>query len=67
MGEKRIRRVALVPPVPTLPSGDLRKRRVAAYARVSTASDEQENSLAAQRTYYENRIRSNMAWEFVEV
>lgn len=67
MGEKRIRRVALVPPMPTLPSGDFRKRRVAAYARVSTASDEQENSLAAQRTYYENRIRSNMAWEFVEV
>lgn len=67
MGEKRVRRVTLIPPVATLPSGELKKRRVAAYARVSTNSDEQENSLAAQRTYYENRIRSNTAWEFVNV
>ena len=30
------------------------KLRVAAYARVSTASDDQMNSFAAQNTYYTN-------------
>ena len=67
MGDKRIRRVALVPPIPVLPSGEFKKRRVAAYARVSTASDEQENSLAAQRSYYEAFILKNQGWEFVDV
>ena len=67
MGDKRIRRVALVPPIPVLPSGEFEKRKVAAYARVSTASDEQENSLAAQRSYYEAFILKNQGWEFVDV
>ena len=38
--------------------------RVAAYCRVSTASDEQLVSLAAQKTHYENYIKSNDEWEF---
>ena len=41
-----------------------RKLRVAAYCRVSTASEEQLVSLAAQKAHYENYIKSNDAWEF---
>jgi DNA invertase Pin-like site-specific DNA recombinase len=40
------------------------KLRVAAYARVSTDSDEQMVSLKAQREHYENYIKSNPEWEF---
>ena len=41
------------------------KIRVAAYARVSTDSDEQLVSLKAQREHYETYIKSNPEWEFV--
>lgn len=41
-----------------------KKIRVAAYCRVSTASDEQLISLDAQKAHYENYIRSNDKWEF---
>ena len=37
---------------------------MAAYCRVSTASDEQLVSLAAQKAHYENYIKSNDEWEF---
>jgi len=67
MGEKRIRRVTVIPSLTTLSTGEMRKRKVAAYARVSTSSDEQEGSLIAQRDYYEKRIQANSAWDFVEV
>ena len=40
------------------------KLRVATYARVSTDSDEQLESLKAQREHYENYIKSNPEWEF---
>jgi len=40
------------------------KLRVAAYARVSTDSDEQLISLKAQREHYETYIKSNPEWEF---
>ena len=43
------------------------KRRVAGYARVSTDSDEQFTSYAAQVDYYTNYIKSNPNWEFVDV
>ena len=41
-----------------------KKIRVAAYCRVSTASEEQLVSLAAQKAHYENYIKSNDNWEF---
>ena len=44
-----------------------RRRKVAAYARVSTAKEEQENSFEAQVSYYTQKIQSNPEWEFVEV
>ena len=43
------------------------KKRVAAYARVSTEQDEQLHSLQVQRDYYENYIKSNPDWELVNI
>lgn len=40
--------------------------RVTFYARVSSESDEQLNSLGNQITYYENLIKKNAAWTFVQ-
>ena len=45
----------------------IRKKRVAAYARVSTDLAEQLNSYQAQVDYYADHIQSNPDWEFVEV
>ena len=45
----------------------IRKKRVAAYARVSTEQEEQQQSYEAQVGYYTNFIRSNPDWEFVGV
>ncbi len=39
--------------------------RVTYYARVSSESDEQLNSLGNQISYYENLIRKNKSWTFV--
>lgn len=44
-----------------------KKRRVAAYARVSTDSDEQFTSYEAQIDYYSQFIKSHDGWEFVKV
>ena len=44
-----------------------RKKRVAAYARVSTDSDEQLSSYEAQVDFYTRHINSNPEWEFVLV
>lgn len=41
-----------------------KKTRVAAYCRVSTASDEQLISLDAQKLHYEDYIQSNDDWEY---
>ena len=37
-------------------------KRVAAYARVSTASEEQLNSVEAQKSYYKDYIQKNKDW-----
>ncbi|MCL2356187.1 MAG: recombinase family protein [Defluviitaleaceae bacterium] len=47
------------------PAGE--KRRVAAYARVSTDTEEQLTSYAAQVDYYTKYIRANENWEFIAV
>ena len=39
-----------------------RKVRTAVYARVSTRTDEQLESLAAQKEYYENLVMNNPEW-----
>ena len=43
------------------------RRRVAAYARVSTDKDEQFTSYEAQIDYYTNYIKSRPDWAFVSV
>ena len=45
----------------------IRKKRVAAYARVSTEQDAQQNSYEAQIDYYTNFIKGKPDWEFVKV
>ncbi len=45
-------------------TAEVKKTRVAAYCRVSTASDEQLISLDAQKTHYESYIQSNDDWEY---
>jgi len=49
------------------PIAEQRKRRVAAYARVSTDSDEQFTSYEAQIDYYTKLIDARDDWEFVHV
>lgn len=46
---------------------EYRKKRVAAYARVSTDSDEQLSSYEAQVDFYTRHINSHLEWEFVDV
>lgn len=43
------------------------KRKVAGYARVSTDSEEQQTSYAAQVSYYTEYIKKRADWEFVNV
>ena len=43
------------------------KKRVAAYARVSTEQDAQQNSYEAQIDYYTNYIKGKPDWEFVGI
>lgn len=49
------------------PIAEKRKRRVAAYARVSTNSDEQKTSYEAQVSYYTDYISAKPDWRFVQV
>ena len=49
------------------PLNEIKKRRTAGYARVSTDSEEQQTSYEAQVDYYTNYIKSREDWEFVEV
>ena len=45
-------------------SAELKKKKVAGYARVSTELDEQQNSYNSQLDYYTNYINSRSDWEF---
>ena len=44
-----------------------KKRKVAAYARVSTDHEEQQSSYEAQVDYYTTYIQGRDDWEFVSV
>ena len=50
-----------------MPITEKRKCRVAAYARVSTNSDEQKISYEAQVSYYTDYISAKPDWDFVQV
>ena len=43
------------------------KIKVCAYCRVSTEADEQEHSLESQKDYYEQLIKSNPSYEYVDI
>ena len=60
----RAPQVIIIPP--SDPVRD-RKLRVAAYARVSSSSEDQLNSFAAQNAHYTELITDNPEWEFVDV
>ena len=64
MGESEVSMMKKITKIDELPQGQLptTKLRVAAYARVSTDSDEQLESLKAQREHYERYIKSNPEW-----
>lgn len=49
------------------PINSVKKRKVAAYARVSTDQEEQLTSYEAQVDYYTSYIKSRDDWEFVDV
>lgn len=44
-----------------------RRKKVAAYARVSTSAERLKHSLSAQISYYSAMIQANTEWEFVRV
>ncbi len=46
---------------------DLRKKRVAAYCRVSTLLEAQEDSLDTQTAYYKTYIEARPDWEFAGI
>lgn len=47
--------------------GSTAKKRVAAYCRVSTQRNEQEESFETQKAYYEQLISRNPDWELVKI
>lgn len=50
-----------------MPKIPVAKKRVAAYCRVSTFRNEQDESFETQQKYYEELIQSHPAWELVKV
>lgn len=67
MSEKKVTKITVIPPIATADAGLKPKRRVAAYCRVSTMSEEQETSLIAQQDYYFKYILSREDWQFVNI
>lgn len=63
MPEKKVTR-ADFPSKPTEGKTATPKKRFAAYARVSTAKDAQENRLQSQREYYTQYIKQHSGWYF---
>ena len=65
------RKVTVIPPTLHLqthqPKAQTVRRRVAGYARVSTDSEEQQTSYAAQVEYHTNYIKERSDWECVKV
>ena len=68
--EKTNGSLAMAPRVITIPAANqetARKLRVAAYARVSTNSEDQKHSFAAQNAYYSKLITDNPDWELADI
>ena len=68
--EKTNGSLAMAPQVITIPAANqetARKLRVAAYARVSSNSEDQKHSFAAQNAYYSKLITDNPDWELADI
>ena len=68
--EKTNGSLAMAPRVITIPAAsqeNTRKLRVAAYARVSSNSEDQKHSFAAQNAYYSKLITGNPDWELADI
>jgi DNA invertase Pin-like site-specific DNA recombinase len=68
--EKTNGSLAMAPRVITIPAAsqeNTRKLRVAAYARVSSNSEDQKHSFAAQNAYYSKLITGNPNWELADI
>lgn len=64
------RKVHVIPATKPAPASGPRhkgRQRVAAYCRVSTSSEEQLNSYAAQKNYYTQKIEENPDWEMAGI
>lgn len=57
---KEIKKIKFIPQIP-------KRKKVAAYCRVSTGKDAMLHSLATQVNFYRNYIQSNGEWEFAGV
>ena len=53
--------------IPAASQENTRKLRVAAYARVSSNSDDQTHSFAAQNAYFSKLIAGNPNWELADI
>ena len=63
-----MRKITEIPATISKQATDIhRQYRVAAYCRVSTDKEEQENSLENQITYYKNKIESTSNWTLVDI
>ena len=58
---------AITTPFSSLRVGVVTKKRVAAYARVSTDTEEQLSSYEAQVDYYTRYIQEKENWEYIDV
>ncbi len=63
-----MRKITEIPATISKQSQDINKQyRVAAYCRVSTDKEEQENSLENQITYYKSKIENTPNWTLVDI
>ena len=65
--ERRVRVIPATKPAPASGPRHSGRQRVAAYCRVSTDSEEQLNSYAAQQNYYTQKIEENPDWEMAGI
>ena len=68
MQEQKVEVIPAKPKIYFSPeTGKGQRKKVAAYARVSTETEEQANSYEAQVDYYTKFIQNNAAWDFVDI
>ena len=64
---KTQKRVVIIPPKPITEVDDIRKTRVCAYCRVSTAEENQAGSFEIQCQHFKQYIENNPMWDFAGI